>query len=97
MHDWTLVEILVEWAKGMVTITLETHEFGVVKVTATGLVKLLVPKRDEWGESVSVNGCEGPYILSNENQFLSIAIQSGDKIELEAKNIVLPINRGKES
>lgn len=90
MHDWILVSIFVEWAKGMVTITLDTHEFGAVKVTASELVTLIVPKRDKWGESVSVNRYEGPYTLDNGNQFLSIEIQSGDKIELEAKYISMP-------
>lgn len=90
MHDWILVSILVEWAKGIVTINFDTHEFGVVQVTATGLVKLLVPKLEEWGESVSVNEYEGPVELTDGNQSLTIEMQSGDKIELEAKCISMP-------
>jgi hypothetical protein len=83
---------VVEWAAGIVTINFDTYEFGMVKVTGVGFVRLLVPKRDEWGESVSVNGHEGPQELCNGNQLLTINIQSGDKIELEAKSIFMPIS-----
>lgn len=90
MHDWTLVSIFVEWAKGMVTISFDTYELGLAKVTATGLVSLVVPKHDEWGESESVNEYDGPNNLDNGNQYLTIEIQSGDRIEIEARYIVMP-------
>ncbi len=90
MHDWTLVSIAVEWIKGMVTITFKNSQSVEVLLTANGLADLKIPKREDWGESVSVNEVEGPLQLNNGNSYLGIEIQSGDKIELEAKTIYLP-------
>lgn len=90
MHDWILVSISVEWAKSRVTISFDTYALGLVKVTATDFVSLIVPKQDEWGESESVNEFEGPSKLKNGNQYLKIEMQSGDSIEIEAKCFVMP-------
>ena len=89
MHDWILVSILVEWAEGTVTIKFDTAEYGLVEVNVSGLVKLYVPQFNEWGPSVVVNEYEGPIDIHG-HQFLSIEMQSGDKIELEAKCIIMP-------
>jgi hypothetical protein len=90
MHDWTLVSIVVEWMKGIVTITFDTYEFNHVILTADGLIELIVPKHNEWGESVSVNKACGPVPLENGNYRLELEIQSGDTIILEAKSIQMP-------
>ena len=90
MHDWTLVSLMVEWLTGIVRITFKNTESDEVFLVAGGLAELKVPKREDWGESVSVNEVEGPVILENGNSYLAIEIQSGDKIELEAESISLP-------
>ncbi|EGW21444.1 hypothetical protein [Methylobacter tundripaludum] len=90
MHDWTLVSILVDWIKGIVTITFKNYKSNQVILIADGLVNLHIPKREEWGESVSINEVTGPILLSNGNYHLKLEIQSGDKIELEAKFIKMP-------
>ncbi len=90
MHDWTLLTIVVEWMKGIVTITFDTYEFNHVILTAEGLIELVVPKHDEWGESVSVNKVCGPVQLENGNYRLELEIQSGDTITLEARSIQMP-------
>lgn len=90
MHDWTFVTLMVEWLKGVVTFTFKDSSSTEVFFIAEGLVDLKVPKREEWGESVSVNEVEGPLVLENGNSYLAIEIQSGDKIEIEAKSISLP-------
>ena len=90
MHDWTLVSILVDWIKGIVTITFKNYESNQVKLTADGLINLHIPKHEEWGESVSINEFIGPILLSDGNYHLELEIQSGDRIELEAKSIKMP-------
>lgn len=90
MHDWTLVSIMVEWIKGVVTITFRNSKSDEVFLVAEGLADLKVPKRDDWGDSVSVNEVEGPVKIDNGNTYLAIEIQSGDKLELEAKSISMP-------
>ncbi|WP_349431032.1 hypothetical protein Q9L42_010540 [Methylomarinum sp. Ch1-1] len=92
MHDWTFVTLLVEWLKGVVTITLKNSSSNEVFLVAEGLADLKVPKREDWGESVSVNEVDGPRVLDNGNSYIGIEIQSGDKIEIEAKSISLPEN-----
>ena len=92
MHDWIFVTLLVEWLKGVVTITLKNSTSSDVFIVAEGLVDLKVPKRDEWGESVSINEVDGPRALDNGNSYIAIEIQSGDKIEIAAKSIYLPEN-----
>jgi hypothetical protein len=89
MHDWTLVTLLLEWFKGIVTITLKNSNSNEFFLVAEGLADLKVPKREDWGESVSVNEVDGPRVLENGNSYISIEIQSGDKIEIEAKSISL--------
>lgn len=90
MHDWTLLSISVEWLKGSVTITFDTYENSQVTLIAEGLVKMVIPKHEEWGESVSVNKVHGPVQLENGNFHLALEIQSGDTITLEAKSIQMP-------
>lgn len=92
MHDWTFVTLVVEWPKGVVTITLKNSSSAEVFIIAEGLTDLKVPKRESWGESVSINVVNGPKILDNGNSYLSIEIQSGDVIEIEAKSISIPEN-----
>ncbi|MDD5271980.1 MAG: hypothetical protein PHU14_04600 [Methylovulum sp.] len=91
MHDWTLVSILVEWAKGMITLTFISYKLGHVCLSAEGLTRLVIPKYDEWGESVSVNNVYGPIRLDDGSYRLELAIQSGDTIVLEAKSIQMPV------
>lgn len=90
MHDWTFVALMVDWLKGVVTFTFKNSSSTEVFLVAEGLADLKVPKREDWGESVSVNEVEGPIVLENGNSYLAIEIQSGDKIELEARSISLP-------
>ncbi|MCL7423218.1 MAG: hypothetical protein M8364_20220 [Methylobacter sp.] len=90
MHDWTLVSILVDWIKGTVTVTFKNYESNLVMLIADGLINLHIPKHEEWGESISINEVTGPILLNNGNYYLELEIQSGDKIELEAKSIKMP-------
>jgi hypothetical protein len=90
MHDWTLVRLIVDWLKGMITIVFKNDRSEETFLVAEGFSNLKVPKQEAWGESASVNEVEGPRKLDNGWIYISIEIQSGDKIELEAKSITLP-------
>jgi hypothetical protein len=92
MHDWSFVSLFMEWSLGKATITLKDNNSVDVFLVADGLVDLKVPKQEEWGKSISVNEINGPTVLTNGNCYIAIEIQSGDKIEIEAKSIKLPNN-----
>lgn len=90
MHDWTLLTLTIDWMKGEAMITFKNCQSQEVFLIAEGLSDFRVPKREEWGKSVSVNEVEGPKALQNGKFYFSIEMQSGDKIELEARTISLP-------
>ncbi len=90
MHDWTLMEIRVDWQNGSVTVTFRNTTSREVSLTAEGLVDIHVPKKEEWGRSVSVNEIRGPYKFDNEFQKVTIEMQSGDSIKIVARSIVWP-------
>ena len=92
MHDWTLLEICVDWLKGSITATFRNTKSQEVKLIAEGLVDIRIPKMEEWGRSVSVNEVRGPHKLDNGHQKLTIEMQSGDNIEIIARSIFLPQN-----
>ena len=90
MHDWSFVSLFMEWGIGKATITLKDNNSADVFLVADGLADLKVPRREEWGKSISVNDIIGPTALPNGNSYIVIEIQSGDRIEIEAKSISLP-------
>src|SRR3990167_3885629 len=90
MHDWTLISILIEWAKGVVIITFKNHQSKEAVLMANEFADLHVPKQEEWGESVSINKMTGPILLENGNYYIELEMQSGDKLYLEAKSIQIP-------
>lgn len=90
MHDWTLKVLAFDWANGLVTIYFNNRRSQEAFLVAEGTVKLSVPRREEWGGSVSVNDVKGPETLENGNLYLCMEMQSGDKIELEARSISMP-------
>ena len=90
MHDWTLMRIRLDWESGLLTIELRNPKSELVELTANGLKSVLVPRREEWGPSISINKVEGPDSGENGEMRLRIQMQSGDTIELVAKHILLP-------
>lgn len=90
MHDWTLVSLSIDWAEATIDITFKNGTSNQVCLVAEGLSGLRLSKREPWGESSSVNEVEGPNSLDNGNKYICIEIQSGDKIEIEAKSISVP-------
>lgn len=90
MHDWTLVSLTFDWQGASVTLSLRNPNSETVSLVAENVVNLSMPKRDEWGRSVSVNEVAGPTLQSDGTQTLRIEMQSGDIIEITAGSFVLP-------
>lgn len=93
MHDWTFLEIRIDWQNGSVIATFRNTTSHEVTLTAKGLVDIHVPKKEEWGRSVSVNEIRGPFKFDNKFQKLTIEMQSGDSITIIARSILLPHGR----
>ena len=90
MHDWTFVSLLIDWIKGNVTLIFKDHRSEEVRWVGEKFVELRISRREEWGESFSVNQVNEPVKLNNGNYQLSIEIQSGDVIEIEAQSFFIP-------
>lgn len=90
MHDWTLLKIVVSWVDGVVDICFRNSFSKEVFLRAEGVSYIKIPKKEEWGRSVSINETKGPMILDDGMIYFSIEMQSGDNIELIAKFISLP-------
>tara|TARA_R110002072_G_scaffold203706_1_gene361717 strand:+ start:149 stop:418 length:270 start_codon:yes stop_codon:yes gene_type:complete len=85
MHDWTLIDITSHWRNRSVILRFSSQD-GHKEILANNFSKVRVPRNNPWGASVSVNKA----ILSNADKRLSIEMQSGDTIEIEAQSIELP-------
>jgi hypothetical protein len=88
MHEWTLIALLFEWKEARVTLTFLNQNAANVSLIAEKVSVLSVPKRNEWGPSVSVNTLEGPILQSDGTSVLRIEMQSGDVIEITADSFI---------
>lgn len=82
LHDATLTVVRVDWADGTCGIEVQ---HGVIKrciLSFTGLSHLTLPRKQDWGPSISINSFRA---LGN-GQY-EIAMQSGDVIRIEAANM----------
>lgn len=93
MHDWSLISIVFDWVSGTANLSFRYGEGHNTVLSATNVAELLIPKREEWGTSVSVNEVQGPHLLANGNYHLSIEMQSGDVIQIEARSFTLPVSK----
>lgn len=89
MHDWTLIDISVSWKEKRATFNFKSSTSSRVLV-AEEFVNLILPRTSPWGNSVSVNEISELIILDNGSHQITIEMQSGDTIEIEAKSINIP-------
>lgn len=89
MHDWTLISLFIEWKDAIATVKLQAG-VGEKNLIASGLTNILIPKKDDWGSSTSINEIIGPLALANGLQLVEIQMQSGDMIRIEAKSFHFP-------
>jgi hypothetical protein len=89
LHDWTLVEIHFDWRSGRVTVELDDLSFARRVFIAEGVRELHVPKENEWGPSVRVNGAIETDAPLGIGRCLKIEMQSGDVIQITAQQFSL--------
>lgn len=90
MHDWTLLSILIDWIAGTAVISFRNEKSDEVRLIAEGILDIHIPKREEWGRSVSINDVVGPRRDADGNLSIELEVQSGDRIKLLAKSVSMP-------
>ena len=83
MHDWTLLNVQFDWDAGRVTAEFLDGN-GSRTLVADGVQALQIPRRLEWGPSVSVNATS-QITSPTGSSVLKIEMQSGDVIEINAE------------
>jgi hypothetical protein len=89
MHDWIFEKASVDWKEAVARLEFNWH--GKLKVVrATGLSDIHLPRHLPSGRSDAVDRCDGPTKLQSGGYGLAIEMQSGDKIELVARQFEMP-------
>lgn len=88
MHDWSFISINIIWVEAN---QLRNNKSEDVFLIAEKFLNFKLTKKDEWGESISLNEITRFDRMDNGNYYIKLEIQSGDVCEIEAKNIILPI------
>ena len=89
MQNWVFKAASVEWKEG--TARLELSSDGTLKIIrAVGVSDIRLHRKVPLGPSVLVKQCEGPTKIESGEYSLVIEIQGGDKIELVARQFVMP-------
>ncbi len=88
LHDATLESITFRWEHGEVVLSLRTGVEGWPRLLliASGASLVVCPRREPWGHSVSINSVAASQAetTTGTKQSLSIEMQSGDTISVEA-------------
>lgn len=92
MHDWVLLKIGVEWSKGELVISLVDARSTPVEIKASGMRAFRLERSHAWGESSSLYEAIGPVEVDSGFSRLSLMMQSGDALVVEAESFVLPAN-----
>lgn len=87
-HDWTLVNVVFEWAQASVAVVLNGPSSRCV-LSAEDVSLLEMPREEPWGRSVSVNSLLIDEMSDGDEQSLEIEMQSGDVIRVKAKKITV--------
>jgi hypothetical protein len=93
MHDWTMVAINVDWSAGCIRLDLRPRHGECAQVIVRDFRRIEVPRRQEWGASVSIMSHVGPHEYDTDLRRISILMQSGDSIEIIAREIEMPTFR----
>lgn len=95
MHDWSIKNIHIAWRERKVVFDLVKYQ-GTPKLICEGVTKLEIPMAFDWGPTDCINETtpylnveEGSMKVENWDGKLSIEMQTGDVIELEAETITL--------
>lgn len=90
VHDWTFEGCELNWARGVVRLLLRDRSSQDSEIVASGLVGLKMRRDEPWGPSVSVLSCSNPTAGPDGISKLIVELQSGDAVEVEARQFDLP-------
>ncbi|RPE31379.1 hypothetical protein EC846_0842 [Acinetobacter sp. BIGb0102] len=90
MHDWSFISINIIGVEAKIVIQLRNNKSEDVFLIAENFLNFKLTKKDEWGESISLNEITRFDRMDNGNFYIKLEIQSGDVCEIEAKNVILP-------
>jgi hypothetical protein len=88
-HDWTLADVVFDWARARVAVALIGPSSARCVLLAEDVSSLEVPRKNPWGRSVSVNSIFIAGMPDRDEQSLEIEMQSGDVIRVNAKKIAV--------
>lgn len=89
MHDWTLIEINIDWSREKVVLKLSDNQ-EIKYLTAHEFVSLSLGRHEEWGPSKSVNEVNLFAKKGDRYKKLVLEVQSGDKLQIEAAEFDIP-------
>ena len=91
LHDATRDDVCLDWRTGLVRIAirLEADEVTHVELHALETRYLACPRREDWGKSTYINEVRGPRPVDLGGVRLEIEMQSGDVIEVEAREVLV--------
>lgn len=84
MHDWTLLDIRIDWAAGLAELVLLDDCSMQRSVHFRGLCNLSVDRREYWGPSSSINESSWAGRQGESGVCLKIEMQSGGIISISA-------------
>lgn len=84
MHDWTLLSIHIDWPSGNARLEIKDPTSTIRILEIRELLQITVPRRNPWGESISINESTQSTGEDTKVHKLSIEMQSGDVIQIEA-------------
>lgn len=81
---FTLVALRVKWAHGTCIVEVDHWTLGICVLTFSAMSHLTLPRKQNWGRSVSINS----FSMPSSGQY-EIEMQSGDLIRIEASEMTL--------
>ncbi|HWB78182.1 MAG TPA: hypothetical protein VG755_24625 [Nannocystaceae bacterium] len=93
LHDAVLESVELNFAAGRLRLTVRPVQWpgapSTVHIIAHEWSQFVCPREEPWGASVSVNSCDGPVPIEGGGFRITVALQSGDSLEITAKRIEL--------
>ena len=90
MHDWSLLGVMVTWHAGLVQLDVSLKPGEICRVIARDFRKVEVLRYQEWRPSESIMTHVGPDQYKGDLWRLFILMQTGDSIEIIAREIEMP-------
>ena len=90
LHDAVVKDLCIDWAEATVRIGLSVYPGTRAQIVVQAFRRVQVPRVNPWGESECINTA-AISLVDAEVQLLTIEMQSGDIIEIEASGYILDV------